>query len=249
MRTLIESPTFPSSSPSPRTPRCSPPRSSEKGSAGAPIQAAFSFSFGCPLPWVIRLRRSVVDIEAPCAGAAAVALECRNQANVRKSHLGLVPLPRDVKDNLGAVPFVLVFDKIQMRIGHVPYDALPRHQLRDLLCAAVNILVPVRKHLAQFVGVPVDFSRPPPANIVDGVEDFFGDRSTSKVVVKFSVFIACSPLLFRHYALLDGLTVKSPCCRLTQLQSESRACPRPACERVRASSSSPCPSRLGAHLK
>jgi hypothetical protein len=57
----------------------------------------------------------------------------------------------------------------------MPDDLPPRHEFRDLLRAAVNVLVPVRKYLTELVGYSIDFSGPPPANIVDGVKNLFRD--------------------------------------------------------------------------
>jgi hypothetical protein len=47
----------------------------------------------------------------------------------------------------------------------------------------VKFLVAVGKLGTEFVGGAVNFSRPPPADIVDGVEHLFGGLATVKEVL------------------------------------------------------------------
>src|SRR5215471_3876440 len=56
------------------------------------------------------LVQAVVDVEAPGAGAAIVALERRHQTHVREAQLGLISALLDLEHDVGAVPFGLVLD-------------------------------------------------------------------------------------------------------------------------------------------
>src|SRR5512147_2284340 len=118
--------------------------------------------------------QAVVDVEAPGAGAIPVALEAGKQADVGETDLGLVALPGDLEDHVRAVPLGLVLDEVDARVRDVPDDPLARHQLGDLLGAAVEPLVAVGELRAELVGAPVDLPRPPPTHVVDGVKDLVG---------------------------------------------------------------------------
>src|SRR5512139_1966473 len=87
--------------------------------------------------------QAVVDVEAPRAGAIPVALEAGKQAEVGEADLGLVALPGDLEDDVRAVPLGLVLDEVEARVQDVPYNSPARHQLGDLLGAAVERLVAV----------------------------------------------------------------------------------------------------------
>src|SRR6202050_4008303 len=121
---------------------------------------------GLPLACRNQVAQAVIDVEAPRAGTAVVALEGRNQADVGKAELGLVALPRDLKDNVRAIPLGLVFDKVQLGIRYMPYDLLRRYEFGDLLGGAVDVLVPIGKFFAGHVGAAVDLARPPAANVI-----------------------------------------------------------------------------------
>ncbi len=92
-----------------------------------------------------------------------------------EAELGLaVVLSGDVEDNIGAVPLVLVLDEVEASVLDVPHDLFARHEFCDLLLAVMNVLIPIREHFAVLVGPPFNFSRPPAANVVNGVEDLSG---------------------------------------------------------------------------
>jgi len=93
---------------------------------------------------------------------------------VRKAEFGFVALLGDLKDNVGAIPLGLVFDKVKLGFRYMPYRFLVRYQFRDLLSAAVKVLVVELKLSTEFVSLTLNFFRPPPTNIVDGVRDFLG---------------------------------------------------------------------------
>ena len=63
----------------------------------------------------------------------------------------------DLKDNVGAFPLALVFDKVKSGIRYMPYDFLSRYQFGDLLSAAVKIFVVELKLSTEFVGTTVNF--------------------------------------------------------------------------------------------
>jgi hypothetical protein len=77
---------------------------------------------------------------------------------MRKAEFGLTVLPGDLKDNVSAVPLGLIFDEVNLGVQDMPYDFLGWHQFRDLLGAAVNVLVAIRKLSTEFVGTAVNFS-------------------------------------------------------------------------------------------
>jgi hypothetical protein len=77
---------------------------------------------------------------------------------MRKADFGLAALLGDLKDNVSAFPLSLVFDKVDLGVKDVPHDFLAGHQFSDLLGAAVNVLVSVRKLGTEFIGTAFDFS-------------------------------------------------------------------------------------------
>jgi hypothetical protein len=117
--------------------------------------------------------QAFIDVEAPCARAFTVAFDLRYQADMGEAELGLLALRRDVEDDVSTVPLILVLDEIDLRVAHVPYDFLARHEFSDLLGAAMEILVPISKLGAKLVGVAINVTRPPGAHIGDGVKDLF----------------------------------------------------------------------------
>ena len=82
----------------------------------------------------------------------------RDQTDVRKAEFGFAVLLGDLKDDVRAVPLGLVFDKVKLASDDMPDDFLARNEFRDLLRAAVNVLVAIRKLGAEFVGAAVDLS-------------------------------------------------------------------------------------------
>src|ERR1019366_9880376 len=78
----------------------------------------------------------------------------------------------DVKNDVRAGPFVLVFHKAQMAVGNMPGDLLAGNEFHDLLRGAVRIFVTIRELSSQLVGGALDLSRPPSTNVVDGGEGF-----------------------------------------------------------------------------
>jgi hypothetical protein len=115
-----------------------------------------------------------VDERSPGARAAAVALECRNQADMRKAELGLAVLSADLKDNVSADPFGLVFDKGQFGVSNMPHNLLAGNEFRYLLGGLVYVLVAICEFGAKPAGIAVELSGPPAANVVDCFENFFG---------------------------------------------------------------------------
>ncbi len=76
---------------------------------------------------------------------------------MRKADFGFVAYLGDLKDNVGAIPLGLVFDKVKLGIRYMPYDFLARYQFRDLLGAAVKVFVVELKLSIEFVGTTVNF--------------------------------------------------------------------------------------------
>ena len=76
----------------------------------------------------------------------------------------------------------------------MPNDLLARNEFRYLLFGTVHIFVTVRELGAEFVGVALDFSRPPSRNVVDRSEDFVGRLVDPKRNGVISIFMNCSPI-------------------------------------------------------
>src|SRR5215216_4240824 len=112
--------------------------------------------------------QTLMDIKAPCARTFTIALDARNQANVREAKFSLVAFPGDLKDNVGAYPLGLVFDKADLTFRGMPHNFTVRHELADFVGTAVDICVAIGKLVAKFVGIPFNLSRPPATHIVDG---------------------------------------------------------------------------------
>src|SRR5579863_5332928 len=83
----------------------------------------------------------------------------------------VLPFSRAISKTM-SVPFGFVLDEIDLRIGDMPDNFLSGYPLRDLLGAAVKVLVAIRKFSAELIGPTVDLARPPSSHIVDGGKDF-----------------------------------------------------------------------------
>src|SRR5271165_3224052 len=92
-----------------------------------------------------QLAQIAVDEHAPGVGAATVALNLRFEARVGKADFRLAIFPGDVKNDVRAGPFALVFHKAQMAVGHVPGNLFAGNKFRDLLRGAVRIFVTIRE--------------------------------------------------------------------------------------------------------
>jgi hypothetical protein len=101
-------------------------------------------------------------------------LDGGDQADVGEAELGLAVLSGDLEDDVRALPLGLVVDEADVTVHDVPNDSLARHPFGDLLGGAVQVFVAVRELGTELVRAAVDFPRPPSANVVDGLEDFFG---------------------------------------------------------------------------
>jgi hypothetical protein len=84
------------------------------------------------LPDFDQLPQVAVNQRAPRARTAAVALEGRNQAHMRKAQLGLAALLCDLKDNVSADPLGLVFDKGQFGVSNMPHYIFCRERIPSL---------------------------------------------------------------------------------------------------------------------
>jgi hypothetical protein len=82
------------------------------------------FLVGQPLAVRNQAAQTVVDMKSPCAGTVTVAFDGRNQANARKAEFGLVALLGNLKDNVRAFPFALVFDRIDVAFQDAPNNFL-----------------------------------------------------------------------------------------------------------------------------
>src|ERR1700677_5051419 len=109
----------------------------------------------------------ISDQRAPGVRATTVALECRRQARMRKSKLGLSALSGDLEHDVRPDPFLLVFDEGQLGVRNMPHHFFPGNELRYLLFGRMQVFVAVSEFGSKPVGIPVDLTGPPPANIVN----------------------------------------------------------------------------------
>lgn len=73
-----------------------------------------------------------------------------------EAEFGLVVPFCHVKNDVRAVPLGLVFDEVNVTVHDVPGDFLTRHELSDLLGAAVAVLVMELELGTKFVGTAFD---------------------------------------------------------------------------------------------
>src|SRR5579872_804648 len=127
---------------------------------------------GLPLALHDEVAQALVHVEAPCTGAAIVALDGGHEADMGEADLRLVALLRDLEHDVGAVPLALVLHEVDLAGRDVPHDLLARHELGDLLRGPVELLVAVGPLGTERVRAAVDLSGPPPSDVVDRVEGF-----------------------------------------------------------------------------
>src|ERR1700722_6208285 len=141
---------------------------------GSPVRVARAPLVRVGLSPALRdeVAKALVHVDAPCGRPTSVALDGGHEADVREADLGLVALLRDLEPDVGAVPFALVADEVELARGDVPHDLLARHELRDPLRRTVDLLLAVRKLGAERVRAALDLSGPPPLDVVDRVEGF-----------------------------------------------------------------------------
>lgn len=87
-----------------------------------------------------------------------------------KADFGLAVRLGDIEDDIGAHPFGLVGDKIQLALDDVPDDPAAGHQFDSALLAVVDVLEAVGPFLAHHIGGPLDGAAPPGSRIDDGGE-------------------------------------------------------------------------------
>src|SRR5262249_39726279 len=150
-----------------------------------------------------RLRFARGDQSAQVAGghhtpgirAGVVALERRRQAFVSETDFGLRALLGDLEDDVRALPLALVFCEVNTGIQDVPDDLFPGHGFGDLLLGIVCAGDAVGELVAELLGVALHLSRPPSADIADGVEDSFRGlvhgEGGSEIVVLHRSFLLC----------------------------------------------------------
>src|ERR1017187_6314809 len=135
-----------------------------------------------------QIAQTALDERAPGARAIAVALKCGNKAHMRKAQLGLAGLLDDFKNNVSTDPLGLVLEKGQVGVRNMPHYLPARNQFRHVLPGDVKVLVAVSEFGANLVGIAHDLSRPPTANVVDCIENFFGSLVNRKRCCKTIFF-------------------------------------------------------------
>ena len=90
-----------------------------------------------------------------------------------EAHFRLIGLLGYLENNFRAIPLGLIFGEIQVAVQDKPDDPLAGNQFSDPLFRIMDVFVPIRKLLAEFVGASFNFSLPPSANVIDGGECLF----------------------------------------------------------------------------
>jgi hypothetical protein len=85
-----------------------------------------------------------------------------------------VALPRNLEDNVGALPLRLVLSEVEVVIENVPDNFLIGHHLRHFHRAAMHVFVTIRPLIAEVCSAAFDVFRPPTPRVVDRVKDFLG---------------------------------------------------------------------------
>ena len=116
--------------------------------------------------------QAAVDVGAPGVRADAVAFVCGDEAYVREANFCFVAFLGNFKDNVGVLPFALVFDEVEVVVYNVPHNLLAWNKLGDPDGAAVNVLVAVLE-FTELIGPAVDLFRPPSTNVIDCGESCF----------------------------------------------------------------------------
>src|SRR5208283_3316620 len=80
-----------------------------------------------------QLAQIAADEHAPSVGAATVAFNLRFEPWVGKTDFRFAIFRGDVKNDVRAGPFALVFHKAQIAVGNMPDDLLAGNKFRDLL--------------------------------------------------------------------------------------------------------------------
>ena len=73
-----------------------------------------------------------------------------------------------------SVPLRFVIDEVDLAVDDMPHNLLAGEEFSDLLRAAVKVFVMKSELTAEPVRVAFDLLRPPAANVVDRVKNFFG---------------------------------------------------------------------------
>src|SRR5450432_1395874 len=115
--------------------------------------------------------QAIVDIIAPPLRTGVETFEIWNEAEMGEAHFRFVAPLGDLEDNLRALPLAFVFRKAQVGVQDLPDHFSVRNDLGQFLFAVMHVLVSIAEFVSQLVGAAFDFSRPPSANVDDGVED------------------------------------------------------------------------------
>jgi hypothetical protein len=77
---------------------------------------------------------------------------------VPEANLGFVAFFSDLKNNVRAFSFALVFYKTEVAVCHMPNDLLAGNEFCYLLRGTVHVLDTVCELGTEFVGIALDFS-------------------------------------------------------------------------------------------
>ena len=90
-----------------------------------------------------------------------------------ETDLRFVILFRYLKTDLCVFPLALVFCKFEIIVQHQPNHFLIRNDFNQFYFTVMNILVVIGVFIVKFGSTSLNILRPPSANIIECVKDFF----------------------------------------------------------------------------
>jgi hypothetical protein len=89
----------------------------------------------------------------------------------------------DIESDIGIRPFGFILCEIDVAFQNMPNHSFARNIFCYLLLAAMDILITIRKLIAEFLGVAFNFSRPASTDVINGSEGIVRGWPTVKVMV------------------------------------------------------------------
>ena len=109
-------------------------------------------------------------------------------------YLGLAIFWRDVEDELCVESFVFVLHKIDGAFGYEPDDPFVGNELNQFLLAVMEIFEAIGEFLTEAIRLAFDLSRPPIADMFDGIKGLLWglvDQDDSAKVLLFHGCVFC----------------------------------------------------------
>src|SRR4029077_6957800 len=106
-----------------------------------------------------------VDVEAPRRRAIFVALALGGETDVGEAQLRHLAVYGNLQDDFAAIPFARVLHEAEIAVRDLPHDLLVWNELGDALGGTVHVLVSIREHRTERVGLALDVPRPPSTHV------------------------------------------------------------------------------------